>query len=77
METLLRVLSDDEKAGVHERTLKILAETGVRVETDKGRQILKDAGAEVDEVTKIAKIPRNLVVRLSIMAIVDLYFGIV
>lgn len=61
METLLRVLSDDEKAGVHERTLKILAETGVRVETDKGRQILKDAGAEVDEVTKIAKLPRTLV----------------
>ena len=61
METLLRVLSEDEKAGIHERTLKILAETGVRVETDKGRQFLKDAGAEVDEHKKIAKLPRSLV----------------
>ena len=61
METYLRVLSEDEKAGVHERTLKILAETGVRVETAEGRQILKDASAGVDENTKIAKIPRDLV----------------
>jgi len=28
METLLRVLSEDEKTEVHERSLKILAETG-------------------------------------------------
>ena len=28
METLLQILSQDEKAQVHERTLKILAETG-------------------------------------------------
>ncbi len=61
METLLKVLSEDEKAGVHERTLKILAETGVRVETAKGRQYLKDAGAEVDENTKIVRFPRNFV----------------
>ena len=61
METLLQVLSEDEKAEVHERTLKILAETGIRVETDKGRQILKGAGADIDESTKIAKLPRTLV----------------
>lgn len=61
MKTLLRVLSEDEKAGVHERTLKILAETGVRVETAKGRQILKDAGADVDKNTKIVRFPRDLV----------------
>jgi trimethylamine--corrinoid protein Co-methyltransferase len=61
LETYLRILSEDEKAGVHERTLKILTETGVRVETDKGRQILKGAGADIDESTKIAKIPRTLV----------------
>ena len=61
METLLQVLSEDEKAQVHERTLKILAETGVRVETAKGRQYLKDAGAEVDENTKIVRFPRFFV----------------
>lgn len=61
METLLQVLSKDEKAQVHERTLKVLAETGVRVETEKGRRILKDAGAAVNEDTKIARFPRALV----------------
>jgi len=61
LETLLQVLSQDEKAQVHERTLKILAETGVRVETAKGRQYLKNAGADVDENTKIVKFPRALV----------------
>ncbi|RLE08265.1 MAG: hypothetical protein DRJ06_04825, partial [Candidatus Aminicenantes bacterium] len=49
METILRVLSEDEKSQVHERTLKILAETGVKINTAKGRQYLKDAGAKVDE----------------------------
>jgi trimethylamine--corrinoid protein Co-methyltransferase len=61
LETLLQVLSKDEKAQVHERTLKILAETGVQVNTEKGRQYLKDAGADVDENTKIVRFPRSLV----------------
>jgi len=61
METLLRVLSEDEKTQVHERSLKILAETGVKVNTPKGRQYLKDAGAEVNENSKIVKFPRVMV----------------
>jgi len=61
METILRVLSEDEKSQVHERTLKILAETGVKINTAKGRQYLKDAGAKVDENSKIVKFPRQLV----------------
>ena len=59
METLLQVFSEDEKTQVHERSLKILAETGVKVNTAKGRQYLKDAGAEVDENSKIVKF-RNI-----------------
>ncbi len=61
MKTLFQVLSADEQAQVHERTLNILAETGVRVETEKGRHILKEAGAEVDEDTRIVRFPRALV----------------
>ncbi len=53
MEILLRVLSEDEKTQVHERSLKILAETGVRVDTAKGQQYLKDAGAELDQTIKL------------------------
>jgi len=61
MKTLLRVLAQDERAQVHERTLNILAKTGVRVDTAWGRQILKDAGAEVDENTNTVRFPCALV----------------
>jgi trimethylamine--corrinoid protein Co-methyltransferase len=55
------VLSEDERAQVHERTLNILANTGLRVDTAQGRQILKDAGAEVDDNTNMMRFPRALV----------------
>ena len=61
METLLKVLSEDVKSQIHERTLKILAETGVQVNTERGRKYLKAAGAEVDENTRIVKFPRTMV----------------
>jgi len=61
MRTLLQVLSEDERAQVHERTLSILAKTGLRVDTAWGCRILKDAGAEVDANTNIVRFPRALV----------------
>jgi len=61
LETLLKVLAEDEKAQIHERTLKILSETGVQVNTEKGRKYLKAAGAEIDDNTKIVKFPRTIV----------------
>jgi len=61
MRTLLQVLSQDERAQVHERTLKVLDKVGVRVDTAWGRRILKDAGAEVDENTNIVRFPRSLI----------------
>jgi trimethylamine--corrinoid protein Co-methyltransferase len=61
MRTLLQVLSEEEKHQVHERSLSVLARAGVRVETARGRQILKDAGASVDENTHIVRFPRALV----------------
>jgi trimethylamine--corrinoid protein Co-methyltransferase len=61
LETYLQVLSENEKTAVHERTLKILAETGVQVNTEKGRQYLKESSADVDENTKIVRFPRALV----------------
>jgi trimethylamine--corrinoid protein Co-methyltransferase len=61
MRTSLQVLSEGEQAQIHERTLDILAETGLRVDTARGRQILKDAGAGVDESTNIVRFPRSLV----------------
>ncbi len=38
-----------------------MAKTGVRVDTARGRQILEDTGAQVDENTNIVRFPRTLV----------------
>ena len=61
MRTLLQVLSEEERDQVHERTLRILEKTGVRVDTFRGRRFLEDAGALVDENTHIVRFPRTLV----------------
>jgi trimethylamine--corrinoid protein Co-methyltransferase len=61
METNLRVLSDNEIAQVHERTLSILAATGVRVDTAQGRKILKEAGADVNSNTHVVRFPRDMI----------------
>jgi trimethylamine--corrinoid protein Co-methyltransferase len=61
MKATLQVLCEEERAQIHDRSLKILANTGMRVDTEKGRQILKRAGAEVDENTKRVRFPRALI----------------
>jgi trimethylamine--corrinoid protein Co-methyltransferase len=61
MRTLLQVLSENEQVQVHERTLKILANTGVRVDTAQGRQYLYEAGGQVDVDTNIVRFPPTLV----------------
>jgi trimethylamine--corrinoid protein Co-methyltransferase len=61
MRTLYRVLSDEDRHRVHEESLKILENTGVRVETPLGRKILRGAGATVDDDSKLVKFPRALV----------------
>ncbi|HET6494950.1 MAG TPA: trimethylamine methyltransferase family protein [Thermoleophilia bacterium] len=57
----LQLLTTDERAEVHERSLKVLATVGMRVDSDAGRDILKDAGARVSESTRIARFPPELV----------------
>jgi trimethylamine---corrinoid protein Co-methyltransferase len=61
MKTILQVLSENERFRVHEESLKILEKTGVKVETNQGRQILKQAGALVDENHRIVKFPKHLI----------------
>ena len=56
-----RVLSEEEGAQLHERTLHILATVGMRVDTSQGRDILRDAGADVDDDTRIVRFPATLV----------------
>jgi trimethylamine--corrinoid protein Co-methyltransferase len=61
LRTSLQILSEDERAQVHEHTLRVLAQTGVRVDTAPGRQFLKEAGAAVDAHTNVVRFPRELV----------------
>ncbi|MCP4204963.1 MAG: trimethylamine methyltransferase, partial [bacterium] len=61
MKTLYRVLSDEERHRVHEESLNLLENTGVRVETPLGRKILRDVGADVDDGDRLVKFPKALV----------------
>ncbi len=61
MRTLLQVLSEAERNKVHECSLQVLAKTGLRVETGRGRAILAEAGAEVDHNSHLVRFPRRLV----------------
>jgi trimethylamine--corrinoid protein Co-methyltransferase len=71
VKTRLQVLSEDERARVHEESLHVLRHTGVRVETPLGRQALKAAGALVDEGSQIVRFPKELVEASLELAPVD------
>ena len=60
MKTRLQVLSEEERSRVHEESLDILQHAGVRVQTPLGRQILKDAGALVDESSEVVQFPKRI-----------------
>jgi len=54
-------LSRDEIELIHETSLKILQEVGVKVLSSKIRTLMAEKGAEVDEKRSIVKIPETLV----------------
>jgi len=58
--TLLQVLSEDERAQVHERTLRILTKTGMRVDTaflptHQALPLGEDVERELDRIQKRAQ----------------------
>ncbi|MCD6485628.1 MAG: trimethylamine methyltransferase family protein [Candidatus Odinarchaeota archaeon] len=57
----LQILSKDQIEKIHYATLDILQNIGIFVQLDEARKILKDAGADVDEKTRIVKFPEYLV----------------
>jgi trimethylamine--corrinoid protein Co-methyltransferase len=61
MRTRLQVLSEEECDQIHDRSLTILANTGVRVDTARGRHLLQESGASVDDNSDIVRFPRDLV----------------
>jgi len=55
------ILSESDLERIHWGTLHILEKVGVQVDSPACRKLLKDNGCEVDEKTRIAKIPSHLV----------------
>jgi len=57
----LRVLSDDQIYAIHQAAMEILWNTGVLVKAPTARELLRRAGAAVDEQTMICRIPSFIV----------------
>jgi len=57
----LRFLSEDKIEAIHDASLKVLENTGIKVESKKALDTLKEAGAKVDYTNHHVTIPRNLV----------------
>ena len=61
MRARLEILTADERAQVHERSLLVLERTGMRCDSLEARRILAEAGAHVDEATGVVRFPAALV----------------
>lgn len=61
MSPMTTILKPGQIAEVHERSLKILAETGLKVENEEALRLLRARGAEVSAGTSLVKFPRGLV----------------
>ena len=59
---ILEVLNQNEIERIHEATLELLYEVGIKVESDKALELFEMNGAKVDKTTKYVHIPENLVV---------------
>jgi trimethylamine:corrinoid methyltransferase-like protein len=55
-----RLLDEHEQTRVHEESVRILGEVGVRFHGDRALPMLRQAGAEVDPESGIARIPPSL-----------------
>jgi len=61
MQFQCQLLSEAEKEKIHEESLRILWEAGVKFHSQKALHLLEANGARVDHETKIAYIPNELV----------------
>jgi trimethylamine--corrinoid protein Co-methyltransferase len=57
----LRVLSDDQIEAIHETSLRILEELGIEVMAPRAVELLRAAGARVDNSHSIVRVDRSLV----------------
>ena len=57
----LQILTSDEVYQIHEATLQVIENTGVRFPSDRAVKIWQEHGAEVDLDTQVVKAPRSLI----------------
>ncbi|MEX2750687.1 MAG: trimethylamine methyltransferase family protein [Candidatus Freyarchaeota archaeon] len=57
----LEVLSSDEIIQIHNASMEILEDVGVKIDVGEAREILKKAGAEVNEESHMVKMPEYMV----------------
>ncbi len=56
----MEILSDSDIEQIHETTIKVLEEVGVKFPSSEALDIFEDAGAKVDRSTEMVWIPRDL-----------------
>ncbi len=61
MRLTAQILSEDEQYRIHNMSLRILEEVGIRFHGDGAPKILRKNGIKIDTEEKIAKIPREFV----------------
>ena len=56
----IRFFTDEELYAIHQTSLQILENPGIRIDHPEGLKLLQDAGAQVSYKDKVAKIPSHL-----------------
>jgi len=56
-----KVFSDEDIKAVHEATIYLLENVGIKIHNDNARRIFAENGANVNEESRIVKIPRSMV----------------
>ena len=75
MNATVQVLREDDCAQVHERSLKLLQDTGVRVMSGRARSVLDGAGAEVKNHYDRVYFPRAIIENAMKLAPVEFTLG--
>lgn len=61
MQPFITLLSNELVKQIIDEALQLLMDPGIKVQSEAARQLLHSAGANIDEVNDVAKIPENIV----------------
>jgi len=56
----LKPLSNSEIKAIHEASLTLLEEVGIKIPSEKALRLLEGAGASIDSEEQVARIPESL-----------------